>query len=102
MKVEIWSDVMCPFCYIGKHQFEKALSNFEGQENVEIIWRSFELNPSIKYQEGYTMTDYLSDIKGMDKESVKRNFERLTEQGAQIGINFNFEEAKVMNSRKSH
>ena len=102
MKVEIWSDVMCPFCYIGKHQFEKALSDFEGQKNVEIIWRSFELNPNIQYQEGYSLTDYLSDIKGMDKEDVNRNFDRLTKQGLEIGINFKFDIAKVMNSRKAH
>jgi predicted DsbA family dithiol-disulfide isomerase len=43
MKVKIWSDVMCPFCYIGKKQFENALSLFEGSNSVEIIWRSFEL-----------------------------------------------------------
>ena len=102
MKVEIWSDVMCPFCYIGKHQFEKALSDFEGQKNVEIIWRSFELNPNIQYQEGYSLTDYLSDIKGMDKEDVNRNFDRLTKQGLEFGINFRFDIAKVMNSRKAH
>ncbi len=102
MKVEIWSDVMCPFCYIGKHQFEKALSDFEGQNSVEIIWRSFELNPSIQYQEGYTLTDYLSEIKGMEIESVKRNFDRLTEQGSELGINFRFDIAKVVNSRKAH
>lgn len=102
MKVEIWSDVMCPFCYIGKHQFEKALSDFEGQNNVEITWRSFELNPTIQYQEGYTLTQYLSDIKGMDKDAVAKNFDRLTEQGAQIGIDFRFNVAKVVNSRKSH
>ena len=102
MKVEIWSDVMCPFCYIGKHQFEKALSDFEGQDNVEITWRSFELNPTIQYQEGYTLTQYLSDIKGMDKDAVVKNFDRLTEQGAQIGIDFRFDIAKVVNSRKSH
>ena len=102
MKVEIWSDVMCPFCYIGKHQFEKALSDFEGQDQVEIIWRSFELNPSIQYQEGYTLTDYLCEIKGMNRDSVNKNFERLTDQGAQIGIDFRFDIAKVVNSRKSH
>lgn len=102
MKVEIWSDVMCPFCYIGKHQFEKALSDFEEQNSVEIIWRSFELNPSIQYQEGYTLTDYLSEIKGMEIESVKRNFDRLTEQGSELGINFRFDIAKVVNSRKAH
>lgn len=102
MKVEIWSDVMCPFCYIGKKQFENALSLFEGRDNVDIIWRSFELNPAIEYTEGYTLTDYLSEIKGMDKESVKRNFERLTEQGQPLGIDFKFDIAKVVNSRKSH
>lgn len=102
MKVEIWSDVMCPFCYIGKKQFENALSLFEGRDNVDIIWRSFELNPAIEYSEGYSLTDYLSDIKGMDKESVKRNFERLTEQGQPLGIDFKFDIAKVVNSRKSH
>lgn len=102
MKVEIWSDVMCPFCYIGKKQFENALSLFEGRDNVDIIWRSFELNPAIEYTEGYTLTDYLSDIKGMEKESVKRNFERLTEQGQPLGIDFKFDIAKVVNSRKSH
>lgn len=102
MKVEIWSDVMCPFCYIGKKQFENALSLFEGRDNVDIIWRSFELNPAIEYSEGYSLTDYLSDIKGMDKESVKLNFERLTEQGQPLGIDFKFDIAKVVNSRKSH
>lgn len=102
MKVEIWSDVMCPFCYIGKKQFENALSLFEGRDKVDIIWRSFELNPAIEYAEGYTLTDYLSGIKGMEKESVKRNFERLTEQGQPLGIDFKFDIAKVVNSRKSH
>jgi len=102
MKVEIWSDVMCPFCYIGKKQFENALSLFEGRDNVEIIWRSFELNPAIEYSEGYTLTDYLSEIKGMEKDSVIQNFERLTEQGQPLGIDFKFDIAKVVNSRKSH
>ena len=102
MKVEIWSDVMCPFCYIGKKQFENALSLFEGRNSVEIIWRSFELNPAIQYSEGYTLTDYLSEIKGMDKDAVIQNFERLTEQGKSLGIDFKFDIAKVVNSRKSH
>lgn len=102
MKVEIWSDVMCPFCYIGKKQFENALSHFEGRNSVEIIWRSFELNPAIQYSEGYTLTDYLSEIKGMDKDAVIQNFERLTEQGKSLGIDFKFDIAKVVNSRKSH
>lgn len=102
MKVEIWSDVMCPYCYLGKQQFEKALSNFEGRETVEIIWRSFELNPNIQYLEGYNLYDYLSEMKGMDIESINKNFERLVEQGKELGIEFKFEIAKVFNSRKAH
>ena len=45
MKVEIWSDVVCPWCYIGKRRFEAALRAFDGREDVEVEWRSFQLNP---------------------------------------------------------
>jgi predicted DsbA family dithiol-disulfide isomerase len=50
MKVDIWSDIRCPFCYIGKRRFEEALSRFEHKEEVEVIWHSFELDPSMKTQ----------------------------------------------------
>lgn len=49
MKIEIWSDIMCPFCYIGKKHLEKALEQLPYGDQVEIIWRSFELNPAISY-----------------------------------------------------
>ena len=45
MKVEIWSDVVCPWCYIGKRRFETALRGFDGRDDVEVHWRSFQLNP---------------------------------------------------------
>ena len=48
MKVEIWSDVMCPFCYIGKRRFEMALEQFAGKDDIEVTWKSFQLNPSMK------------------------------------------------------
>lgn len=48
MKVEIWSDVMCPFCNIGKRRFEHALSNFEHADDIEVEWKSFQLNPELK------------------------------------------------------
>gem|GEM_PF-3978086 len=50
MKVEIWSDVMCPFCYIGKRQFEQALKQFGHSNHIQIEWRSFQLNPGMEYQ----------------------------------------------------
>ena len=52
LKVEIWSDVVCPFCYIGKRRFEHALEKFPNREDVEIEWRSFQLDPEAKYVPG--------------------------------------------------
>lgn len=102
MKIEIWSDVMCPFCYMGKKQLEKALENFSGKDNVQIVWKSFELNPNIQHKPNYTIQQYLSDIKGMDIETVKHMNNKLKVQGAELGIEFNFEQAQVSNSRKAH
>ncbi len=102
MKIEIWSDVMCPFCYMGKKQLEKALNRYSGKENVELVWKSFELNPNIKHQPNYSLQQYLSEIKGMDIETVKHMNQKLKIQGAELGIEFNFEKAQVNNSRKAH
>jgi len=102
MKVEIWSDVMCPYCYLGKKQFELALNQFEGKDDVFIIWRSFELNPDIKYDENNDLYSYLSKMKGMNRADIETSFNRLTEQGKTLDIDFQFAKAKVMNSRNAH
>ncbi|MFM7628663.1 MAG: DsbA family protein, partial [Algoriphagus sp.] len=65
MKVEIWSDVMCPFCYIGKRKFELALQSVDFQQEVEIIWKSFQLNPELKTDPKNNIYQYLSEEKGM-------------------------------------
>lgn len=65
MKVEIWSDIVCPFCYIGKRKFEKALENFEPKNKVEIIWKSFQLDPEMKPVAGQTVHEYLGKRKGV-------------------------------------
>jgi predicted DsbA family dithiol-disulfide isomerase len=64
MKVEIWSDVMCPFCYIGKRRFENALQQFENRNDVEIEWKSFQLNPDLETNPSINIDQYLADIKG--------------------------------------
>src|SRR5947208_16251392 len=64
MKVEIWSDVVCPFCYIGKRRFEKALEGFEAKDKVEVEWRSFQLDPDLEYVPGESEHDYLGKSKG--------------------------------------
>ncbi|MGH7238419.1 MAG: DsbA family protein, partial [Candidatus Saccharimonadales bacterium] len=64
MKAEIWSDVMCPFCYIGKRRFENALHRFAHQDEVEIEWKSFQLNPDMITNPKVNIDQYLADIKG--------------------------------------
>jgi predicted DsbA family dithiol-disulfide isomerase len=102
MKIEIWSDVMCPFCYIGKRKFEKALSEFEGKENVEIEWKSFQLNPAMKTDPQKNITQYLSEIKGWSLEQAKEANERVTAMAKEVGLNYNFDKAIVANSFDAH
>ncbi|SHH48785.1 DSBA-like thioredoxin domain-containing protein [Chryseolinea serpens] len=63
MKVEIWSDVMCPFCYIGKRKFESALSQFPHKDEVQVIWKSFQLAPEIKTRIDKNIHQFLSEHK---------------------------------------
>jgi predicted DsbA family dithiol-disulfide isomerase len=64
MKVEIWSDVMCPFCYIGKRKFEAALAQFEHREKVEVIWKSFQLQPDLVTDPTKNTLEHLAENKG--------------------------------------
>lgn len=72
MKVEIWSDVMCPFCWIGKHLYEKALSQFPDKDNIETEWMSYQLDPDIPetMDEKVTTSEYLSERKGNADSSL--------------------------------
>jgi predicted DsbA family dithiol-disulfide isomerase len=102
MKVEIWSDVMCPFCYIGKRKFEKALAEFEGKEKVQVEWKSFQLNPGLKTEPGKSITQYLAEIKGWSLEQAKEMNARVTEMAKEVGLNYNFDKAIVANSFDAH
>ena len=102
MKVDIWSDVRCPFCYIGKHAFEKALAEFPRREDVEVVWHSFELDPHLKTQPELSMYDYIGQLKGLSPEDVREMHERVSEMGASQGIFFEFERAVVANSLDAH
>ena len=72
MTVEIWSDVVCPFCYIGKRRFEDALQQFNQKENVEIVWRSFQLDPDGQPAPGTSLNQYLAERKGISLEEAKQ------------------------------
>jgi predicted DsbA family dithiol-disulfide isomerase len=102
MKVEIWSDVMCPFCYIGKRKFEAALAQFPGKEQVEIEWKSFQLNPELKTETGKSINEYLSEVKGWTVEQARIANERVTSLARAVGIPFNLDRAIVANSFDAH
>lgn len=102
MKVEIWSDIMCPFCYIGKRRFEKALEQFEHKDNVEITWKSFQLNPEMKTSPGKSINEYLAEIKGWSIEQAKEVNDRVTQMAKGVGLKYDFDKAVVANSFDAH
>lgn len=103
MKVEIWSDVVCPFCYIGKRHFETALAQFEHREQVEIVWKSFQLDPETPYQaDSVNLYQYLADRKGISYEQSVSMHENVTEMARKAGLEYHFEKAHVANTFKAH
>ncbi len=70
MKIEIWSDVMCPFCYIGKKKFEAALAQIPYQNNIQVEWKSFQLNPDLSKTDVSSVEEYLVNNKGMSVEHL--------------------------------
>jgi predicted DsbA family dithiol-disulfide isomerase len=102
MKVQIWSDVMCPFCYIGKRRFEEALTAFSHQDKVEIEWKSFQLNPALKTDTQLNVYQSLANSKGWQLEYAKQVTNQVAEMAAQVGLDFNFDRAVVANSFNAH
>ena len=102
MKVEIWSDHVCPFCYIGKKQFENGLAAFAHNSQVEIKWRSFQLDPSMQYEPGKTIQEVLAEKKGINGDHAKQLIMRVSESAKQIGLEFNLDEAIPANTFHAH
>ncbi|MBN8695415.1 MAG: DsbA family oxidoreductase [Bacteroidetes bacterium] len=102
MKIEIWSDIMCPFCYIGKRRLETALAKFENKEHVEIIWKSYMLNPTMKTDTGKNINRYLAEIKGWSIEQAKEMNTHVTNMAKEVGLTYDFDKAIVANSLKAH
>jgi len=102
MKVEIWSDVMCPFCYIGKRKFEKALQSFPQKDSIHVVWHSFQLNPNLYYQPERDSYCYLAELKGQTREWAVKVHDNLTEVARSLGLEYHFEKAKITNSFDAH
>jgi predicted DsbA family dithiol-disulfide isomerase len=102
MKIEIWSDVMCPFCYIGKRRFEDALQQFAHKDKVEVEWKSFQLNPDMVTNPSVNISQYLADAKGWTLEYAQQMNNHVTEMAAEVGLEYHMDNAVVANSFNAH
>jgi len=99
VKIEIWSDVVCPWCYIGKRRLERALADFEGAGEVEIAWRSFQLNPGMPVGRGVPTMDYLASRFGPQSKTMVA---RVAELGRAEGLDLDFDAALSVNTMDAH
>jgi predicted DsbA family dithiol-disulfide isomerase len=100
--VEIWSDVVCPWCYIGKRRFEAALEGFEHKDEVEIVWRSFELDPRAPQERHGSYAERLGKKYGMSPERAMNTLEHMTNVAAEEGLDFDFARSRAGNSFDAH
>ena len=102
MKVEVWSDVMCPFCYLGKRRFATALAQFPQRDDVEVIWKSFQLNPSLETNPDISVNQYLAQEKGLDVRVAEQMNDRVARMSRQDGPIYNFDDVVVANTFDAH
>lgn len=102
MKVEIWSDIFCPFCYIGKRKFELSLKKFDKKEEVEVIYRSFELNPNSPKSYDKNIHEIIASKYGISYEEAKLNNDNIVKQARDLGLEYNFDTLVVTNSFDAH
>lgn len=100
MKIDIWSDVVCPWCYIGKRRLESALEEFD--EEVEIEWHSFELDPSAPRKTDKPLDEALATKYGTSLQRARAMMEQMTQTAAQEGLEFDFGSARPGNTLDAH
>jgi predicted DsbA family dithiol-disulfide isomerase len=100
--VEIWSDIACPWCYIGKRRFETALAAFEHADDVRVTWRSFELDPGAPVERGGDRTSHLAEKYGTTREQAAAMQRTMTEVAGGEGLGFRFDIARGGNTFDAH
>ncbi len=102
MKIEVWSDVVCPFCYVGKRRLEAALGAFAHRDDVEVVWRSFELAPDAPAETGEPIDAMLARKYGMDLAEARAANVRVTAMAAEVGLEFRLDRARSGNTFDAH
>ena len=102
MKIEVWSDIMCPFCYIGKRRLENAIAGFPYKEGIEVEWKSFLLNPDMVTDPEKSTLQYLSETKGWSLEQTKQITAQVVEMAKSEGLHYQMEKTVVANAMNAH
>jgi predicted DsbA family dithiol-disulfide isomerase len=102
MEIEIWSDIQCPFCYIGKRRFEQALDQFDQKDQVHITWKSYQLAPEMITDPSMSIDEYLAQHKGITRSEAKQMNDYVTAMASSLGLQYNFNKTIPANSFKAH
>src|SRR3954454_5597620 len=102
MQIGIWSDIACPWCYVGKRRFEAALEQFEHRDEVEVTWRSFELDPEAPAAREGDHTAHLAAKYGTSVDQAQAMHDRMTETAAAEGLAFRFDQVRSGNTFDAH
>ncbi|MEW6477478.1 MAG: DsbA family oxidoreductase [Actinomycetota bacterium] len=102
MRVEIWSDIVCPWCYVGKRNFETALAGFEHRSDVTVTWRSFELDPSAPAARDGDYATHLAKKYGLGRPQAQNMIDTMTKTGASVGLVLDFDKARPGNTFDAH
>jgi protein disulfide-isomerase len=103
MKIEVWTDIMCPYCYIGKIHYEKALQQFAHADEVELEWKAFQLNPKLPDKgQGYLVKEYMVNIVGYPEEAIDSMFANIRKLADNVGVPFNLPNSVAANTRDAH
>ncbi|MGO1183425.1 MAG: DsbA family oxidoreductase [Micrococcaceae bacterium] len=102
MKVQIFSDVACPWCYIGWRRFQTALQGFEHRDQLDLTFGSYQLDPSLPEHDHRSEADYLSEVKGLPRDQVAQMLAHVTAQAKDEGLDYDFDALVVANSWSAH
>lgn len=101
MKIEIWSDVSCPFCFIGKRHLESALQSYSNKDQVEIVWKSFQLDPTLPENSDQNVYEMLAEKKGLSASQVKQMTYHVEQMGKEAGLHYDFSKPKPVSTYKA-
>ena len=100
--LEIWSDIVCPFCYVGKKKIQQVIEKLNIEDEVQIIWRSYQLDPDLPSEKAYPSLEYLMLKKNISAEQMQGMNEYLKQQGLEYGIDFQLDKSMIFNTFNAH